>query len=64
MLADWYGPPSEADFEEHSVHFAETYLNLKRPQLRGGYDEAAEMHVHPREMISGMCEKATALIGR
>ena len=33
-LADRYGPPSKADFE---VHFAETYSNLRRPQLRGGH---------------------------
>jgi hypothetical protein len=37
-LADRYGPPSEADFEESSVRFAETYSNLRRPpQLRGGH---------------------------
>ena len=36
-LADRYGPPSTADFEEQFNTLAETYSNLRRPQLRGGH---------------------------
>jgi hypothetical protein len=58
-LADRYGPPSQQILRSSSIRFAETYSNLRRPQLRGVYSVWVGAG---RGAVVGNCGRAACLL--